>query len=108
MEDVDTAFADESLSAGEFDDRWAEPEDLMNRFEDEAVMEALRQLPEDIRWTLLLVDIEQMMQTDAAEILDVAVGTIKSRVHRGRGLLRDHLYQLASKRGWVTDPENEP
>ena len=92
---------DSAESVGAFDEQWTEPEQLMNRFEDEAVLDALRDLPEDIRWTLLLVDVERMQQADAAQVLGVAVGTIKSRAHRGRAMLRDHLHQLAVQRGWV-------
>jgi RNA polymerase sigma-70 factor (ECF subfamily) len=94
-----------SESAGEYDERWAEPEQLMNRFEDEAVVGALRELPEAIRWTLLLVDVERIEQAEAAEVLGVAVGTIKSRAHRGRAMLRDRLHQLAVQRGWVRQTE---
>lgn len=97
--------SDGGRSAGEHDADWDQPEELLNRFEDEAVIEAMRLLPEDIRWTLLLVDVEQMEQADAAEVLDVAVGTIKSRVHRGRAMLRDRLYALAVTRGWVSVQE---
>jgi len=93
---------DRSASAGAFDEQWNEPEQLMSRFDDEAVVEALRQLPEDIRWTLLLVDVERMEHAAAADVLGVAVGTIKSRAHRGRAMLRDHLHHLAVRRGWVT------
>lgn len=96
---------EERHSAGNHDAEWDEPEDLLNRFEDEAVIEAMRSLPEDIRWTLLLVDVEQMEQADAAAVVDVAVGTIKSRTHRGRAMLRDRLYELAVKRGWVCAKE---
>jgi RNA polymerase sigma-70 factor, ECF subfamily len=99
--DVDpVAEADES-SVGVFDDRWPEPEQLLNQFEDEAVIGALRRLPEDIRWTLILLDAEQMDQASAAGILEVPVGTVKSRAHYGRKMLRDLLYQVAQKRGWV-------
>lgn len=91
--------------AGRFDEHWDEPEELMNRLDDQAVVQALRTLPDDMRWTLLLVDVEQMEQVDAAEVLGVAVGTIKSRAHRGRALLRDRLYELAMQRGWVNAKE---
>lgn len=90
---------------GRFDEQWEEPEELMNRLDDEAVVEALRVLPEAIRWTLLLVDVEQMEQVEAAKVLGVAVGTIKSRTHRGRAMLRDRLYETAAKRGWVCAKE---
>lgn len=91
--------------AGEFDDQWDEPEELMARFEDEEVVSALQDIPDDIRWTLLLVDVEQMEHAAAATTLDVAVGTIKSRTHRGRAMLRDRLYQRAANRGWVDTKE---
>lgn len=94
------AAGDEKFGA--FDDQWHEPEQLLNRFEDEQVIEAMRSLPEDIRWTLLLVDVEQLDHPQAANMLEVPVGTIKSRAHRGRGMLRDKLYSLAKQRGWVT------
>lgn len=97
IESADTS----TQTAGEFDEQWTDPEQLINRFEDEAVADALRELPDDIRWTLLLVDVERMEQADAAQVLDVAVGTIKSRAHRGRAMLRDHLHPLAVRRGWV-------
>lgn len=97
---------DDGQPAGKHDAEWDQPEDLLNRFEDEAVIEAMRLLPEDIRWTLLLVDVEQMEQADAAQVLGVAVGTIKSRVYRGRAMLRDRLYELAVKRGWIRSQEH--
>lgn len=92
--------SDES-APGRFDGEWDEPEQLMARFEDEAVIGALRELPDDVRWTVLLVDVEQMEQADAAAVLGVAVGTIKSRTHRGRAMLRDRLHELAVQRGWA-------
>lgn len=99
-------IADPNVSVGVFDDDWPEPEKLLNRFEDKAVIEALRRLPEDIRWTLLLLDVEQMDQASAAGILDVPVGTVKSRAHYGRKMLRDLLYQMAQTRGWVNAVES--
>lgn len=89
--------------AGEHDAQWREPEELMSRFEDEAVIEAMKDLPDDIRWTLLLVDVEQMDHVEAAGVLDVAVGTVKSRASRGRAMLRDRLYELARSRGWLPE-----
>lgn len=88
-----------------FDDQWPEPEQLLERFEDQAVIGALQGLPDDIRWTLLLVDVEQIDHAEAARILDVPVGTIKSRAFRGRRMLRDHLFVVARDRGWVAASE---
>ncbi|MBL4701950.1 sigma-70 family RNA polymerase sigma factor [bacterium AH-315-I18] len=93
-------------STGQFDEQWTEPEALMSRFEDDAVIQAMGELPEDIRWTLLLVDVEQLEHAEVAIILNVALGTIKSRTHRGRSMLRDRLHQLAVQRGWVSTRES--
>ena len=67
------------------------------------VIDALRGLPEEIRWTLLLVDVEGMDHAEAAEILRVPVGTIKSRTHRGRAMLREALLPVARERRMVRD-----
>ena len=93
--------------AAEHDGLWTDPRRLLERFEDEQIIEALRTLPDDIRWTLLLVDVEELDQRQAAEVLGVAVGTIKSRAHRGRGMLRDRLMELARQRGWVKEDGGE-
>ena len=81
----------------------ANPQSLLNAFSDQQVIDALRKLPEEIRWTLLLVDVEGMEQQDAAGVLEVPVGTIKSRVHRGHLMLRDWLMPLARDRRLVHD-----
>lgn len=71
-------------------------ESLMEAFGDEDVIAALRALPEEIRWTLLLVEVEGLAHEDAATILGVPVGTVKSRTHRGRTMLRAALLPLVS------------
>ncbi|NOG53135.1 MAG: sigma-70 family RNA polymerase sigma factor [Planctomycetes bacterium] len=99
-------LSDDSDDArGEFDEHWEHPEELMSRFQNEQVIEALHSLPDAIRWTLLLVDVEQLDVSSAAAVLEVPDGTIKSRAHRGRAMLRDRLYALACHRGWVAAPE---
>ena len=65
------------------------------------MIDALKSLPEEIRWTLLLVDVEGWDQQDAAGLLDVPVGTIKSRAHRGRLMMRDVLRPVARERRLV-------
>ena len=68
-----------------------DPERVLGAFSDEQVIRAMKRLPEEIRWTLLLADVEGMDHAEAAQVLGVPVGTIKSRVHRGRGMLREAL-----------------
>jgi RNA polymerase sigma-70 factor (ECF subfamily) len=71
----------------------SDPEALLEQFEDPDIANALKVLPEAIRWTLLLVDVEGLDYQEAAGILGVPVGTIKSRAHRGRRMLYASLRQ---------------
>lgn len=68
---------------------------ILEQFSDAEVIDALQELSEDMRWTLLLIDVEGFEHADAAEILQVPVGTVKSRAHRGRVFLRDRLENRA-------------
>jgi RNA polymerase sigma-70 factor (ECF subfamily) len=68
---------------------------LLEELSDQSLIDALRALPEDICWTLLLVDVEQMSYEAAAEVMDIPEGTVKSRLYRGRKMVRDAL--LATK-----------
>lgn len=93
---LEAAELDPADDAGEttevdFDRAWENPAEVLSAFSDQQIIDALQQLPEEIRLTLLLVDVQQMEHADAAKILDVPVGTIKSRTHRGRGMLRNVL-----------------
>lgn len=97
------ASADRSLDQIEYDPPgpsasdapWTHPQDLLSGFSDQQIIDALQTLPEEIRWTLLLVDVEGWSHAEAAELLEVPSGTIKSRMHRGRGMLREALLPLA-------------
>jgi RNA polymerase sigma-70 factor (ECF subfamily) len=100
------AAADGAEDGG--DRRWEAPDDLLERFEDGQIIAALKALPQDIRWTLLLVDVEQLDHVEAAEILDVPVGTIKSRAHRGRAMLKTRLVQAADRHGLAGSAEKHP
>lgn len=89
------------------DKAWADPDELLSRFDDQVLVDALRALPDAMRWVLLLVDVEQMSVADACEALGVAEGTIKSRASRARARLRELLLPAARERGWVVDPVGE-
>jgi len=77
---------------------WGDPHRAMAGFSDQEVILALKRVPEEIRWTLLLVDVQGMDDREAAEVLGVPVGTIKSRLHRGRRMLREYLLPVAIDR----------
>ena len=64
------------------------------------VKEALEALPEKFRTTLLL-DVEGFSYKEIAEMLDIPIGTVMSRLHRGRKVLQKRLYDVARDRGIV-------
>lgn len=70
---------------------------------DDEVTRALNKLPEDFRTVVLLCDIEGFTYEEIANMLDVPIGTIRSRLHRGRNLLRTSLSQYANRRGFGED-----
>jgi RNA polymerase sigma-70 factor (ECF subfamily) len=77
---------------------WGDPHRAMADFSDQEVIAALKRVPEDIRWTLLLVDVQGMDDREVAEVLAIPAGTVKSRLHRGRRMLREYLMPVAIDR----------
>ena len=66
---------------------------------------AIDQLPDDFRDTVVLSDLEGLAYAEIAELLDIPVGTVKSRLFRGRRLLQQMLYEYATETGYVhTNP----
>lgn len=82
---------------------WTEPADLLNEFSDQQMIDAMRQLPEEICWTLLLVDVQGLAQQEAADILEIPLGTVKSRLHRGHSMMKTLLLPLARVRRLVRE-----
>lgn len=66
---------------------------------DEEVLAALNDVPQDYRAVVLLVDVEEFSYKDAAGILGVPIGTVMSRLSRGRRLLRERLAGMAQSFG---------
>jgi RNA polymerase sigma-70 factor (ECF subfamily) len=95
--DEPSDLGDATASPPDAEEFWQDPEAMMNRFGDVDVLRALQSLPQEIRWTLLLVDVQQLTEAESAEILSVPVGTVKSRLHRGRKMLREVLAPLAKQ-----------
>ena len=65
---------------------------------DSEILRALRDLPEDFRMAVYLADIEGYAYKEIAEIMGTPVGTVMSRLHRGRGRLREQLATYAPER----------
>ncbi|MDO5726403.1 MAG: sigma-70 family RNA polymerase sigma factor [Bowdeniella nasicola] len=84
--------------------RSAEAEAL-ERIPNETVQAALMSLPEDRRLAVYLADVEGFAYREIAEIMDTPVGTVMSRLHRGRAQLREALADYARKLGMDVDGE---
>jgi len=65
------------------------------------VAEALESLPEDFRTVVILCDIEGLSYEEIAEFIDCPVGTVRSRLHRGRKMLREKLLGYAKRHGYA-------
>jgi len=70
-------------------------ERVLERLSQNAVVEALADVPHDFRDVLVLVDIGEFSYAEAAQILDIPVGTVMSRLHRGRRSLKQQLAEKA-------------
>lgn len=68
---------------------------------DDDFKKALDNLPEDFRTPLLLCDVEDFTYEEIANMLDVPIGTVRSRLHRGRNLLKEKIRDIAVKRGYL-------
>lgn len=69
------------------------------------VFTALDQLPLEFRMTVLLADMHDLSYKEIAEVLGCPVGTVMSRLHRGRKLLQAQLFEYAVQRGIIEAPE---
>ena len=79
--------------------------EALDMFVDEDIVEALESLPENFRLPVLYADVEGFSYKEIAEILDVPIGTVMSRLHRGRKALQRKLWNLAVERGLVEPTE---
>ena len=75
--------------------------EVLDKIPDESVKAALESLPENFRLPVLLADVEGFSYKEIAEIMDTPVGTVMSRLHRGRKALEKLLWDTARTRGLV-------
>ena len=78
-------------------------DEIFDKMFDDDVSKALESLPEEFRTAVLLCDIEGMSYEEIAGFVSVPVGTVRSRLHRGRKLLYVKLFDYAKKRGFLVE-----
>ncbi len=99
-EKIDQGY-DSMVEQGEKAER-DNPEGLLSsQLMDEEVERALRELPEEYRTAIVIVDIEELSYEEAAKVMECAIGTIRSRISRGRRMLQVALRDYALERGLI-------
>jgi RNA polymerase sigma-70 factor (ECF subfamily) len=97
FEDIKSFHQEEDTQySGYFDLR----EDMFQHLMGDEVTIAINNLPADYRTVILLCDIEDFKYDEIAKILDVPIGTVRSRLHRARNMLKEELLSYAQKFGY--------
>lgn len=87
---------------------WGSPEtDFLNRLLREDMERAIDELPDPFREVVVLVDVQGLAYREVTELLDVPIGTVRSRLSRGRSLLQEMLWQHGVEAG-LTDGHAQP
>ncbi len=73
--------------------------EMLKDYVSDDIINALENVPEQFRLAVLLSDVEGFSYQEIAEILDISVGTVKSRIFRGRKILQKQLWEFARERG---------
>lgn len=94
---VGSAAVSDSLRSAE--------EEVLDTFVESEVKDAVESLPEHFRLPVLLADVEGFSYKEIAEIMDIPIGTVMSRLHRGRKALQKALFEFARERGLAAEGE---
>ncbi len=97
LDDVEDLYLYRRLSPNASLGRSAEDE-LLDSFSEAEVVNAVESLSDTYRMVVLLADVEGFSYKEIAQILDIPIGTVMSRLHRGRKALQKELYEFASER----------
>jgi RNA polymerase sigma-70 factor (ECF subfamily) len=102
VEDVEDLYMYRRLSGDQPTGLGRSAEDeVVDRFTDTEVKEAIEALPEAFRIAVLLADVEGFSYKEIADITEVPIGTVMSRIHRGRKALQKALFEFGAARGLV-------
>ena len=75
--------------------------DFFRGLVDDRILEAIDALPDDFREAVVLTDLQDLSYQEVAAILGIPLGTVKSRLFRGRKLLQERLYEYALESGYI-------
>ena len=104
LDEVEELFLFRRLGAFDQSKMTQSAEDqLLELFTDDEVKKAIEELPEMFRLPVLLSDVDGFSYKEIAEMLDVPIGTVMSRLHRGRKTMQKLLYVYAKERGLVDE-----
>ena len=102
--DIEESF--ESIVSDEANQPLKDPEsELLDKVLDQDVQRGLDELPHDYRMVVLLADLEDFSYKEIADILEIPVGTVMSRLYRGRRLLEEALLKYARSHGYIREGE---
>lgn len=104
LDDVEELFLYRRLGSFDQNKMSASAEDqMMELFTDDEVRNAIEELPETFRLPLILADVDGFAYKEIADMLGVPIGTVMSRLHRGRKQMQKLLYEYARERGLVDE-----
>jgi RNA polymerase sigma-70 factor (ECF subfamily) len=105
LDDVEELFLYKRLGSIDQSQLSSSAEDqMLEIFTDDEVKGALESLPEDFRIPVLLSDVDGFSYKEIAEMLEIPMGTVMSRLHRGRKAMQKMLYEYARERGLIVEP----
>ncbi|MFU8802498.1 MAG: sigma-70 family RNA polymerase sigma factor [Bradymonadaceae bacterium] len=90
-----------------FQDSYESEEQLFFKMFGDEVKAALEDIPVDFRMVVLLADLQDFAYKEIAEIMDCPIGTVMSRLYRGRRMLQARLADYASSQGFITTEQEE-
>ena len=105
LDDVEELFLYKRLGSIDQSQLSSSAEDqMLELFTDVEVKSALEELPEDFRIPVLLSDVDGFSYKEISEMLEIPIGTVMSRLHRGRKAMQKMLYEYARERGLIVEP----
>jgi len=105
LDDIEELFLYKRLGSIDQSQLSSSAEDqMLELFTDDEVKNALESLPEDFRIPVLLSDVDGFSYKEIAEMLEIPIGTVMSRLHRGRKAMQKMLYEYARERGLIVEP----